>query len=217
MDKNKIFITIAAVAGLFGFLAAAYFMTNRPEPPQVVEALQTTREGDHKKWAQNSRNVLINYSDFQCPACAAAHDFLKRLEKEEGITQNITYVYRHFPLLTIHPHANEAAYAAEAAGKQGKFFEMADLIFENQEAWSKENDAKPVFRSYAEQLKLNMQQYDKDLASDEVRQKVAADRQSGSEAGIAGTPTFFLNGQRVSVTSYESFKRLLQEKAAEGE
>ncbi|MCX7996596.1 MAG: DsbA family protein [Patescibacteria group bacterium] len=216
MDKNKIFITIASVAGLFVFMVAAYLMTSRSQQPEeAVALLQTIPAGAQTKWAKDGKHTLIKFSDYQCPACAFAHDFVKGLDSDPDITGNIKFVYMHFPLIGIHPFANDAAFAAEAAGKQGKFFEMSDMIFENQQTWSSGGDAKGTFRKYAEDLGLNMEQYDTDVASNEIKTKVAEDAARGAQAGVNGTPTFFLDGRRVNVRSYDAFRKLLKETAAQ--
>jgi protein-disulfide isomerase len=105
-----------------------------------------------------------------------------------------TLINRNFPLNQIHPNAYEAALAAEAAGKQGKFWDMHDLLFANQQSWARLGSPLDTFRSYAQQLELNMEQFEADYRSDEVRDKVAADQASGYAAGIDSTPTFYING-----------------------
>lgn len=217
MDKNKIFITIAGIVGIFVFLIAAYYATNQQAPAQTYEELKQTMPQDHTKWSKSKKHLLIKYSDLQCPACQFSHTFMKSLETDKTITDNVTFVYRHYPIVTAHPYALDAAYASEAAAKQGKFYEMVDLIFESQTTWSKGSggDAIKTFRGFAEKLKLNMEQYDKDVASDEVKKKIAEDQSSGNKYGVAGTPTFFLDGTKVNVNSYEDFRKLLQETAKE--
>src|SRR5690606_8652134 len=113
------------------------------------------------------------------------------------VTENVTFVYRHFPLDAAHPNAREAAYAAEAAGKQGKFFEMHDVLFEKQSEWSPLPDPKETFIGYAEALKLDIEKFTTDMDSKEVQDKVQNDFLSGNEFNVQGTPTFFLNGKRI--------------------
>lgn len=214
MDKSKIYITIASVVGILLFVIGAYYATNKPAPTVYMAQTKQVAKDDFVKWDKSKKHVLVEFSDLQCPACQGFHMYMKSaIETDKSIIDNITFVYKHYPLLMAHPFANEAAYAAEAAGKQGKFFEMVDLMFENQASWSSESSPQQTFRSFAEQLKLDLEKYDADLASDEVKKSVAADVQLGNEVGVNATPTFFLDGVKVQVASYDEFKTLLQETA----
>jgi protein-disulfide isomerase len=157
--------------------------------------------------------VLVEYSDFQCPACAAYYPLTKRLQKELG-PDKFLFVYRNFPLYQIHANARLAAQAAEAAGKQKKFWEMHDRLFETQQTWEEydTNKAQNTFASYAESLKLNKDQFIKDLNSPEVKQAVEDDIQSGEAAKVDATPTFFLNGKKLPlVSNYEEFKKIIEQ------
>ncbi len=214
MDKSKIFITLASVVGIIAFVAAAYYATNQPKPVMTYEKVKTVGADENIKWSKAKKHILVEYSDLQCPACASFHTYLKSaIDTDKSITDNITFVYRHYPLIMAHPFANDAAYAAEAAGMQGKFFEMTDLQFVNQKTWASAQNAKEIFRGYAEELKLDMEKYDTDVASDAVKQRVARDVQSGNEVEVVGTPSFYLDGNRVEVASYDEFKQLLVETA----
>ncbi|MBI4090088.1 MAG: thioredoxin domain-containing protein, partial [Candidatus Kerfeldbacteria bacterium] len=163
-------------------------------------------------WLRGSRTagvVLIEYSDLQCPACKAYEPLLKQLTEEYG--DRIALVYRHFPLRTTHPYAEAAARAAEAAGTQGKFWEMHDLMFENQETWSR-GDYQQLFEGYAESLGLDLNQYRSDLNSDAVVARVENHYQSGLANRVNSTPTFFLNGAKLSnPRSYDEFKSNVEE------
>jgi protein-disulfide isomerase len=168
---------------------------------------------DANDWTRGNKNapaVLVDYSDFQCPSCAAYYPILKKLENDVG-PEKLLFVYRNFPLTMIHKNAQLAAQSAEAAGKQGKFWEMHDKLFENQSAWSELADPKNTFVAYAADLKLNKDQFEKDLTSDEVVKSVQEDIDSGNEARVDATPTFFLNGQPLPLTSnYEQLKGLVE-------
>lgn len=162
---------------------------------------------------RDSKVVIVEYGDYQCPACAAYHPFTKKLTEE--FSSNIAFVYRHFPLRNIHRYANLAAQAAEAAGKQGKFWEMDDLLYANQESWKDSNDAEKIFISYAESLRLDPNQFQTDLKSEVIKAKIEADFQSGLKANVRGTPTFFINGKSIkNPLSYDEFKRIIIEAGA---
>ena len=151
---------------------------------------------------QEAQTILIEYSDFQCPACGAYYPLVHKLIQEQGA--NFKFVYRHFPLQQ-HQNAKPAAYAAEAVGRQGKFREMEDMIFVNQNDWSGSKKAEEIFREYASSIGLNLEQFDADRESEEAKDKVESDYQSGIRAGVNATPTFFLNGKKIQPRSYEEF------------
>jgi len=214
MNKNTIVISIVSIVVMLGFLFGAYMLTSQPEVTEY-EQLKTVGSTAHIKWSPEKKNILIKYSDFQCPACAQYHSVvIKELEKDKEVTDKITFVYRHFPLDTAHPNAREAAYAAEAAGKQGKFYEMHDMLFDNQNTWSPMANPQETFISYAKELKLDEEQFKKDMTSQEVKDIVQNDFISGTEANVQGTPTFFFNGKRLQTPgTIEEFKQMLLEGA----
>ncbi|MEI6690531.1 MAG: DsbA family protein [bacterium] len=134
---------------------------------------------------------VVEFSDFQCPACGAVQIPLKQLlTKYES---KITFVYRHFPLSTIHPYAMIAAQASEAAGKQGKFWEMHDLLFARQSNWS-QSEPSEVFKQYAKELLLDEIKFAVDFGSQETKDVVAADSLAATRYRISATPTFYVNG-----------------------
>lgn len=146
--------------------------------------------------------VLVEYSDFQCPACAAFQPYLAEVMAQYG--DRIQLQYKHFPL-PIHASAIPAAVAAEAAGQQGKFFEYHDLLFANQTEWSTAVAPQALFLTYAEELGLDMDTFRRHMRSSLLRDHVRASVEEGRGLGITGTPTFFLNGQRMQVSTYEDF------------
>lgn len=214
MTRNQIIITIVSVIAIFGFVVGAYFLTNKPQKV-VFPEVNKISSADHIKWATDSastKNILVEYSDLQCPACKNFHDIIKsQIEPDKKITSKITFVYRHFPLTNIHKNAEKAAYAAEAAGKQGKFFEFVDVLFSKQTEWAQVGDAEKKFEAYAKALKLDVEKFNKDASSGEVKNKVALDTASGNKAEVQATPTFYLNGEKLdSIRSFDEFKKLLQ-------
>jgi protein-disulfide isomerase len=156
---------------------------------------------DHHKGNINAAITLVEYGDFQCPHCGLAHPLVERLLNESG--KDLHFVFRNFPLGEIHRHAYAAAVAAEAAGKQGKFWEMYDLIFANQ------NKLNPFFLlELGEEIDLDLEQFANDLKSEEIQNKVEKDFESGVRSGVNGTPTFFINGSRM-LTYDETYESLL--------
>jgi protein-disulfide isomerase len=156
---------------------------------------------DHQQGNIHATITLVEYGDFQCPHCRIAHPFIQKLLKEKG--KEIHFVFRNFPLREIHPYAMIAALAAEAAGKQGKYWEMHDLIFEHQQFLNA-----AYLLKLAERLKLDLVQFSKDAQSEETENKVETDFDSGIRSGVNGTPTFFLNGSPV-FTYDETYASLL--------
>ncbi|HID07204.1 MAG TPA: hypothetical protein EYP10_08645, partial [Armatimonadetes bacterium] len=167
------------------------------------------KKTDHITWAKDGKATLVEYSDLQCPACKTFHEILKKLEATDSaypeIVKNIKLVYRHFPLTSIHKNALKAAFAAEAAGEQGKFFEMVDLLFETQEQWSDLDNPTDHFVNLAQKLKLNIEKFKKDINSEKIKQKVYSDMRSGEKLKIFGTPTFFLNGKKLEFKTPQEF------------
>lgn len=214
MNKNTIIISIVFVLGTFVLLFGVYKLINQPVQTDFPQAKQL-KANDHTKWSSDKKNILIEYSDFQCPACKNAHNILKTIEASGSadfeIAKKVTFVYRHFPLSQIHNKANVAAYAAEAAGKQGKFWEMTDVLFDNQQTWKESNNPQQKdFINYAKELGLDLEKFKRDIDSSEVKNKVAEDLKEAEQMGINSTPTFFLNGQKVNVNSFDEFKILLK-------
>lgn len=157
------------------------------------------------------KHTLVEYSDFQCPACASFHPVLKKLIAEHG--DKFNFVYRHYPLVQVHQHAEAAAIAAEAAGKQGKFWEMHGMLFETQDVWVKASNPREVFVSYATQLGLDAKKFTADLDDKEIRTKITDQYIGGTKSGVRGTPSFYLDGKQiVNPTSYEAFVKLVAPK-----
>lgn len=144
---------------------------------------------DHIDGGERSSVTLIGYGDFECPYCRDAYSVVKQVQRRER--EKIKFVFRNFPLSEIHPHSLRASCSAEAAGKQGKFWQMHDLLFENQEGLE---DGDLIV--YAKGLGLNISQFKKDMLSKEIMKKVKEDFAGGVRSGVNGTPTFFINGQR---------------------
>lgn len=168
---------------------------------------------DWIKGNTTSTVTLIEYSDFQCPACGAYYPILKQVFEEYG--DRIQFVYRHFPLRNIHPNAEPAARAAEAAGKQGKFWEMHDMIFENQTTWSGFASVISTFEGYAQELGLDIEQFRQDLTDGAIADQVQGDYNGGLDAGVNSTPTFYLNGQKLdNPRGLEPFKQVIEEALA---
>jgi protein-disulfide isomerase len=144
---------------------------------------------DHTFGPSKAPLTLVEYGDFECPHCGAAYPVVKKILETLG--DRLQFVYRHFPLTQVHPHAEFAAEAAEAAGAQGRFWEMHDLLFENQQTLDD-----PHILLFAESLKLDLERFRLELVEHVHRGRVREDFMSGVKSGVNGTPTFFINGVR---------------------
>lgn len=144
---------------------------------------------DHIQGPENAEVTLVEYGDYECPHCAHAHPMVRRIQKRFG--EKLRFVFRNFPLTQSHPHAEAAAETAEFAGANGKFWEMHDLLFENQERMNRD-----LFLELANKLELSADGLTEALEEEKFEARVRADFSGGVRSGVNGTPTFFINGIR---------------------
>ncbi len=196
-----VFAALVLLGGVFTLMWFVFWQGNGA-------ALRATpvRDTDWKSGNPDAGVVLLEYSDFECPACKLYEPMMEQIRRDYATS--VLFAYRHFPL-PQHRHSSDAAKAAEAAGAQGKFWDMARLLFAGQDAWAGRADAAPVFESYARQLGLDMGRFRSDMKSLLVAQKVARDYETAVADKIPGTPTFFLNGVLVQFRSYEEFQHIV--------
>ena len=147
-------------------------------------------ERDHVRGLPSAEVTLVEYGDFECPYTRRARPVVRRLRQEFG-EERLLFVFRNFPLSRIHPHAQAAAEAAEAAAAQGRYWEMHDLLFDNQ--WHLEDED---LRRYAQRLGLDLERFDRELTEHAHAHRVHEDATSGLKSGVRATPTFFVNGLR---------------------
>lgn len=172
--------------------------TTKADPKILV------RENSNKIGTSSARVILVEFSDYQCPACGAAYPILKQVMNV--YKDKILFVYRNFPLPT-HQNAKIAAVAAEAAGKQGKYWQMHDLLFENQSTGSSSNNTLYIFTEYSKSLDLDTDKFREDVKNSKYAEKIQADINDGVSLGVNSTPTFYINGQKaVGVMSYDELK-----------
>jgi len=193
---RNVLIGLALLA--VAFVIAYFFIFARPQPKPV----QIDVEGRHWQGAGNASAILIEFSDFQCPYCGLAAANAKEVAAE--FNSSVKFYYLHFPL-PFHQYAQKAAEAAECAGDQGKFWEMHDLMFANQDSLDIES-----LRLHASSLGLNMTRFNSCLDSGEKAAIVQADFDKGRAAGVGGTPTFFLNGLQLGSYEIESLRAAIR-------
>jgi protein-disulfide isomerase len=212
--NKRVFLWTAVIIGIAAIIFGVSRLAQEKTEVGVLSSdVATVTERDQVKGQPLARTTLIEYSDLQCPACRAYYPVVKKLA--DDFRGKIRIVYRHYPLTKLHRNAYMAALAAEAAAKQGKFWEMHDLLFERQEQWSGSSDVKKVFIEYAKEMGLNAEQFAKDIDSSDVSSKVDTDIASGNKGQVKATPTFFLNGTQLSTpNSYDNFKKIIEQELA---
>ncbi len=144
---------------------------------------------DHIRGPVNAPVTLVEYGDYECPYCAAAHPIVKAIEAQAGGV--VRFVFRHFPMTTVHPHAELAAEAAEAAGRQGRFWDMHDVLYANQQQLDG-----PALLAHAAALDLDLNRFSNEVARHAHLAKINEDFMSGVRSGVNGTPAFYINGVR---------------------
>ncbi len=164
---------------------------------------------NHTAGNANSKIELVEYADFQCAACLRYYPVINQVK--EKYKDKINFRFKHFPLTQIHPNTMAAHRAAEAASNQGKFWEMHDLLYENQKIWEQSNSPISIFESYAEELSLDLNQFRVDRDSAGILSIINADSSEGKKAGATGTPTFAINGKIIDSPepTLEAFSRLI--------
>lgn len=202
MNKTAIIVTLLVAAGLIYWVASS---NSNPTPTQTVEP----GANDHVLGNLESGNVIIEYADYQCPACASYNPILKAfMEKNKD---KVALIYRHFPLRSIHPNAQLAGQAAEAAHIQGKFWEMTDKIYTTQTEWAPMRNPQEVFVRLAGELGLDVKKFEDDLKSDQAKDIVNKGYDSATALKLNATPSFFFNGQKINgPRSVEGFEELIK-------
>lgn len=190
--KILIGISVATVVIVIGAsLLIGGKTSTEPQAAPVTNTEALRRSDSHVEGPAKSKVTIVEFGDFQCPACGAAHPVVAQILREyEG---KVTFVFRNFPL-TMHKNANTAAHAAEAAGAQGKFFEMHDRLFSNQKDWEESENPMEQFTAYAKELKLDEEKFKSDVATKKYEKKIQKDTDDGYAVGVDATPTFFING-----------------------
>ncbi len=203
---------IVILAAIIGFSVVSVINGNNVAP--AGDLAQPVTADDWVKGPANPTATIVEYSDFECPACASYHPLIKEVLAKRP---DVAFVYRHYPL-PQHLQAKAAAAAAEAAGAQGQFWAMHDMLFDNQTVWEGKANAPEIFIGYAAALKLNLDKFKDDVSSASTTQAITDDLASGRRSRVNGTPTFFINGREVAnPSSVEEFIKLIDETNARDE
>jgi protein-disulfide isomerase len=202
MNKTKWIIFAVVVVAIFGGIIWASKSNQKTFTGDANKVITEGPIQDHVKGNKDAKVVIIEYGDFQCPACGAMYQPMKEIVKKYG--DKVSLIFRNFPLTNIHPNALAASNAAEAAGLQGKFFEMHDILYENQDAWKDValDKREARFTDYAKMIGLDETKFKTDLKSKDVSDKIARDRSTGSNNfKVDSTPTFIINGEKLTGAS----------------
>jgi protein-disulfide isomerase len=173
------------------FTTASAPPSQSPSPPQSSSA----RGDPRRKLPADAIVTLEEFGDYQCPPCGALHPSLKKFKQELG--PNLNFIFRNLPLATIHKNAPAAAQAAEAARMQNRFWEMHDLLYENQDLWKEDVNPRTVFLKFASDLGLDTRRFARDMADRQVHLRIEADQDAATQLGISGTPTIIIDGRQL--------------------
>lgn len=197
---------IAAIALLFVGLVA--FTGDDAKTPSGGN--NTSKATNHVSGSNSTGVRLVEYGDFECEFCGRYYSLVEQVK--EKYKDKIEFQFRNLPLIQIHKNAFAAARAAEAADKQGKYWEMYNLLFQNQTSWASAEDAKPIFEQYATQLGLNIEKFRTDAASTTTNEIINADiAEFKKTKEQMSTPTFFLDGKKIEPKSVDEFSKLIDE------
>jgi protein-disulfide isomerase len=152
--------------------------------------------------------TMVEYGDIQCPACKAYYPLVKQVMA--AYPGQLKLIFKNFPLTTVHPNAMVAAIAAEAAGKQGKYFPMVDILYERQDEWAGLDNPQQKFEEYVKELGMNVAQFQKDQKDPAIQKLIDDERNEGIQNGVSGTPTFFVNGEKIdNPPDIDAFKKII--------
>ena len=204
--EGKLITGLSAVI----LLLMAYYFYATNNTPAAPKGELIISETDHVRGALDGTVTLVEFGDFQCPACASYEPIVQQVLKDNP--KNLKFVFKHFPLYQIHRNAILSAKASEAAGLQGTFWEMHDLLYLNQKEWAENLKSREVILSYASKLNLDVKKFSQDLDNKSIEDKIMAEYKEGVNLGVQGTPTFFLNGKKINnPRSIEEFNKLIKE------
>jgi protein-disulfide isomerase len=216
MDK-RFWAVVAAIMVIFVGIVVVN-NRNKDDSSSGAKNNSSASATNHAK-GDNAKNVtLVEYGDFQCPVCSVYEPTIQEVVKK--YEKDIKFQFRHFPLQQIHANAFAASRAAEAASKQGKFWEMHDQLYLNQNAWSSAGDPVSTFTQYAKTIGISPEQFKTDFNSKAVNDAVNADIAAGNKLKVSGTPTFYLNGKELELKelvgsdnspSVDKFSKLIDE------
>ena len=208
--SNKIFFGIIAVVIVVVLGGAIFLSKDGDKTDSKPKDVAAVTEDDYTEGAKDPKVTLIEYGDFQCNFCAALHPTLEEVLPE--YEDDVQFVFRHFPITSSHPNALVAHKAAEAAGRQDKFWEMHDKLFESLQEWGSDNNPIETFNGYAKELDLDVEQFKSDFDDASLTDRINTVKEDGKSAGVKSTPTMFLNGKKLdTIRSADELRQQLDE------
>lgn len=201
MNKKQIFFSTFAVVMLFVFLYGVYKLLGAGPDQTLIAKIKTDRPAERTMWNREAAHTLAVFSDHQCPACKTFHEYLAEFEASSSpnlaITKKVAFVFHYFPLYQIHEHAFTLAYAAEAAGRQGKFEDITKRFFADQTQLESVTDLDPYLTKVAKDLNLDEKKFSADMKDGALQSLVQNDLSLGEQLGVNATPTFYLDGEKL--------------------
>lgn len=207
--ESKIILSVGLA--FFALLALLIYKTNSGPQP-ITDSNLLIGQGSYMTGTKEAKVNVVEFGDYQCPACAYASPIIQQLVKAYKDNQSVNFVFRNFPL-PQHSNAMISAEAAEAARVQGKFLEMSEILYGRQNEWSGNPKALEVFVKYAQELKLDAKTFADSINQQKFKDLILKDRSDGQALGVNSTPSFFINGEKlVGIPSFEEFKKKIDEK-----
>jgi protein-disulfide isomerase len=206
MNSYRPFLIIALVL-LVAAAGTALLLKSNQRGDSSSGAATESPDNARKNPSADTVVTLEEFGDYQCPSCGQLHPTLKKLKQEYGA--NLNFIFRNLPLTKVHPNALAAAQAAEAARIQNRFWEMHDLLYENQDLWKDDINPRSIFTKFAADLGLNTAQFIRDLDGKQIQMRIEADEDAAAKQDIDGTPTILINGRqlRAEMTTPEGVRK----------
>lgn len=207
---------LGVIAAIVLIFAGIFLINGNKTKDSKTSSSSTATLTNHTIGTSPNNVTLLEYGDFQCQYCAEYYPIVKQVQ--EKYNDQVVFQFRHFPITTAHPNAFAAARASEGAAKQNKFWEMYNILYQNQTQWASLGDPTSTFESYAKALGMNVAQFTKDSASSATNDFINADSAEATKIGVTGTPTFFINGKKINVTQkVEDFSKQIDAALAKGQ
>jgi protein-disulfide isomerase len=188
-----ILLAVGVAAGAAVFLSRGN--SDQPVANSSTPSHVDIKAGTHIRGPQNAQLTLVEFGDYECPSCGFWHPFVKEILAR--YPDKLRLDFHHYPLVGVHPNAMAAALAAEAAGEQGKYWEMHDALYEHQREWGESPNPKPIFLNLASRIGLDLNRFEQSLASPALQSRILQDVSKAQDLHVEATPTFFLNGEQI--------------------
>lgn len=217
-------IAISVVSAIFLLLFVGIIVVakNKNKPQTETGAAQFANNGHQRMLTKEGKDAtvsanpavksitMVEYGDFQCPACKAYHPLV--LDVLKAYPKQLKLIFKNYPLTTVHKNAMAGAIAAEAAGRQGKYFQIADMLYDKQAEWAEQDNPQGKFEEFAKEVGLNVEQFKKDQQDKALSDLIDNERNEGIKNGVTGTPSFFINGKKIeNPANLEAFKKIIDE------